>query len=128
MGTSGGCWSCNLITASYNLHVCSLYLTVPLVNTGLVFYQWWDATGVRLMWLRESVMNFLDSTLTRIDFFLLKVQDLVIAVITFFLKPIANIYRRVVPPTTVCVSPFRSFSCFNKEILSYLSVYPIVTK
>ncbi|XP_050712789.1 uncharacterized protein LOC126996421 isoform X2 [Eriocheir sinensis] len=60
---------------------------------------WWDATGVRLMWLRESIMNFLDSALTRIDSFLLKVQDLVIAIVTFFLKPVANVYRHVVPPT-----------------------------
>lgn len=68
------------------------------------FFQWWDVAGVRLMWLKESILNFLDNALTRIDSFLLKVQDLVIAVISFFLRPIAYIYRYFGLPSNVSSS------------------------
>lgn len=60
---------------------------------------WWDATGVRLMWLRESLLIYLDYYLTKIDAFLLRVQDAVIALFTMLLRPVANLYRRVVPAT-----------------------------
>lgn len=60
---------------------------------------WWDATGVRLMWLRESILTFLDYYLTKIDSFLLRVQDAIIAALTYLLKPVATLYRRIVPAT-----------------------------
>lgn len=60
---------------------------------------WWDASGVRLMWLRESILTTLDTYLTKIDSFLLRVQDAVIIAITFLLKPVVRIYRRIVPAT-----------------------------
>ncbi|XP_063885693.1 uncharacterized protein LOC135114015 isoform X2 [Scylla paramamosain] len=60
---------------------------------------WWDASGVRLMWLRESILTFLDYYLTKIDSFLLRVQDVIIAALTYLLKPVATLYRRIVPAT-----------------------------
>ncbi|KAG0724935.1 hypothetical protein GWK47_039553 [Chionoecetes opilio] len=68
---------------------------------------WWDAAGVRLMWLRESLLSTLDNYLTKIDAILLRVQDAVIAALTYLLRPLAGLYRRVVPATQAGSRPRR---------------------
>ncbi|XP_069954669.1 uncharacterized protein [Cherax quadricarinatus] len=49
---------------------------------------WWDAWGVRLMWLRETFLAKLDQYITLIDTFLLRVQDILATIIAFLIKPI----------------------------------------
>ncbi|MPD03927.1 hypothetical protein E2C01_099586 [Portunus trituberculatus] len=53
------------------------------------------------MWLRESILTFLDYYLTKIDSFLLRVQDAIIAALTYLLRPVATLYRQIVPATKV---------------------------
>ncbi|XP_042231671.1 uncharacterized protein LOC121872724 isoform X2 [Homarus americanus] len=54
---------------------------------------WWDASGVRLMWLRESFLVKLDKYITFIDGYLLRLQDIFAPFFTILITPIRIIYE-----------------------------------
>ncbi|XP_071542161.1 uncharacterized protein [Panulirus ornatus] len=56
---------------------------------------WWDAWGVRLMWLRQGLTAGLDKYITIIDGYLLRVQDALAPAFTLLITPVRIIYESV---------------------------------
>nr|XP_045621259.1 uncharacterized protein LOC123772230 [Procambarus clarkii] len=69
---------------------------------------WWDAWGVRLMWIRETLLARLDRYITIIDRYLLRVQDVLAAILTLLITPLSIVFEYLNVTPKVVQKPGRA--------------------